>query len=142
MAIYSVGRRRIIVVLLLTSVLLLTLDLRGNAVLDRVRDGFAVAMTPVEVAADVVTSPVERAWESYRGYDALARETEALRERLARLDADSVVGFEHINCSHEVRMLRTEDDRLAKRRGLDRVGPELVVERATHDYDVREFIDA
>ncbi len=86
MAIYSVGRRRIIVVLILTSVLLLTLDLRGNAVLDRIRDGFAVAMTPVETAADVVTSPVERAWESYRNYDDLERENEALRDRLARIE--------------------------------------------------------
>jgi rod shape-determining protein MreC len=46
MAIYTVGRRRIIVALLLTLVLLLTLDLRGNPVLDRVRDGFARAMAP------------------------------------------------------------------------------------------------
>ena len=38
MAIYTVGRRRVIVALLLTLILLLTLDLRGNAVLDRVRD--------------------------------------------------------------------------------------------------------
>ena len=86
MAIYSVGRRRIVIVLLLTSVLLLTLDLRGSAVLDRVRDVAAVSMTPVETAVDVVTSPVERAWESYTNYDELERENEALRERLARIE--------------------------------------------------------
>ena len=53
MAIYSVGRRRVIIALLLTSALLLTLDLRGNAALDRVRDGFSRVMQPVEDATEV-----------------------------------------------------------------------------------------
>ena len=50
MAIYSVGRKRVILALLLTSVLLLTLDLRGNPVIDRARDGFERVMNPVESA--------------------------------------------------------------------------------------------
>ena len=37
MPLYTPGRRRAIVLLLLTSVLLLTLDLRGNAVFDTAR---------------------------------------------------------------------------------------------------------
>ena len=86
MAIYSVGRRRVIVVLLLTSALLLTLDLRGSAVLDRARDAFAVAMTPVETATEVVTNPAERLWNAYREYDDLERENQALRERLDRVE--------------------------------------------------------
>ena len=40
MPLYTPGRRRAIVLLLLTSVLLLTLDLRGNAIFDAVRSGF------------------------------------------------------------------------------------------------------
>lgn len=80
MAIYTVGRRRVIIALLLTSALILTLDLRGNAVLDRARDAFGVAMEPVETAADVVTNPVRRLWNAYANYDDLERENEALRE--------------------------------------------------------------
>ena len=79
MAIYTVGRRRIIVALLLTLVLLLTLDLRGNPVLDRVRDGFARAMAPIESAMDVITTPVSRAWNGVTQYDDLERENEALQ---------------------------------------------------------------
>ncbi len=105
MAVYSVGRRRIIVVLLLSSVLLLTLDLRGNAVLDRVRDAFAVAMTPVEIAADVVTSPVERALESYTNYDDLERENEALRDRLARIEGSQAAAEAAIIDSQKIREL-------------------------------------
>ena len=81
MAIYTVGRRRVVVALLLTSALVLTLDLRGNAVLDRARDAFGVAMDPVETAAEVVTNPVERLWDSYSNYDDLERENEVLRAR-------------------------------------------------------------
>ena len=85
MAIYTVGRRRVIVALLLTLLLLLTLDLRGNPVLDRVRDGFARAMAPIESATDVITTPVSRAWNSVTQYDDLERENEALQDRLDRL---------------------------------------------------------
>ncbi len=85
MAIYSVGRRRVIVALLLTLILLLTLDLRGNAVLDRVRDGFATAMSPLESATDVVTTPLGRAWKGVSRYDDLERENEALQDELDRL---------------------------------------------------------
>ena len=35
MAIYSVGRKRVILALLLTTALLLTLDLRGNPIIER-----------------------------------------------------------------------------------------------------------
>lgn len=85
MAIYTVGRRRIIAALLLTLVLLLTLDLRGNPVLDRVRDGFARAMAPIESAMDVITTPVSRAWNGVTQYDDLERENEALQDQLDRL---------------------------------------------------------
>ena len=85
MAIYTVGRRRVIVALLLTLVLLLTLDLRGNPILDRVRDGFARAMAPIESATDVITTPVSQAWNGITQYDDLERENEALQDQLDRL---------------------------------------------------------
>ena len=84
MAIYTVGRRRVIIALLLTGALLLTLDLRGNPVLDTIRDGFSRAMAPVEQATDVVTTPVQRAWNSFSNYDDLERENQALRDEIDR----------------------------------------------------------
>ncbi|MGA7756807.1 MAG: rod shape-determining protein MreC [Ilumatobacteraceae bacterium] len=85
MAIYSVGRKRIILALLLTSVLLLTLDLRGNPVIDAVRDGFGVVLDPVESATGVVTNPIERAWHGITNYDDLEQENLALQEQVDRL---------------------------------------------------------
>ena len=73
--------------------------------LDRVRDAAAVAMTPVETAVDVVTSPVERAWESYTNYDDLERENEALRERLARIEGSQAAAEAAIIDAQRIREL-------------------------------------
>lgn len=85
MAIYSVGRKRVILALLLTSVLLLTLDLRGNPFIDRVRDGFERVLDPVESATGVVTNPIERVWNGVLNYDDLEDENLALQEQVDRL---------------------------------------------------------
>jgi rod shape-determining protein MreC len=85
MAIYSVGRKRVILALLLTTVLLLTLDLRGNPVVDAVREGFSVAMRPVQAATGVVTNPIEQAWRGIVNYDDLEEENQALQEQVDRL---------------------------------------------------------
>ena len=85
MAIYSVGRKRVILALLLTTALLLTLDLRGNAVIDAGREGFAQVMRPVETATGVVTNPIERIWHGITDYDDLERENIALQEQVDRL---------------------------------------------------------
>jgi rod shape-determining protein MreC len=85
MAIYSVGRKRVILALLLTTVLLLTLDLRGNPVIDAAREGFTQVMRPVESATGVVTNPIERIWHGITNYDDLERENLALQEQVDRL---------------------------------------------------------
>ncbi len=92
MAIYSVGRRRVIVALLLTSALLLTLDLRGNPVVDRARDAMAVVIDPIDTAVGVVATPVERAWNGIVNYDDLENENEALQEEVDRLIGTQVSG--------------------------------------------------
>jgi rod shape-determining protein MreC len=85
MAIYSIGRKRVILALLLTTVLLLTLDLRGNPVIDAARDGFTRVMRPVEAATGVVTNPLQQIWNGIVDYDDLERENLALQEQVDRL---------------------------------------------------------
>ena len=84
MAVYSPGRRRAILLLVLTSLLLITIDLRGNALLDAARDGFDRAMRPIEDAAEVVARPVRNAWRGITRYDDLEAENERLE---AQIDA-------------------------------------------------------
>ena len=85
MAIYSVGRKRVILALLLTTVLLLTLDLRGNPAIDAAREGFTQVLRPVETATNVVTNPIEQIWNGITNYDDLEEENIALQEQVDRL---------------------------------------------------------
>jgi rod shape-determining protein MreC len=84
LASFSPGRRRVIVALALSSVLLLTLDLRGNQVFDGIRSGFSVVMSPFDRAAEVATAPVVRLWRAYDDYDRVVEENRALH---AQVDA-------------------------------------------------------
>jgi len=83
-AIYSMGRRRVITLLALSSILLITLDLRGNAVIDRARGLFSIILSPFDTAARTISRPLVNAWHGITDYDRLARENEALREQVDR----------------------------------------------------------
>lgn len=90
MPIYTPGRRRAIALLLLTSILLLTLDLRGNEVFDAARTGFDKVMEPFESAADVVTRPIQNAWNGITDYEDLSESNRQLQEQLEAQRADIV----------------------------------------------------
>lgn len=103
MAIYSAGRRRTIIILLLTSVLLITLDLRGNAIFNAARTGFSYAIRPFEIAGEVITTPVARVWSGITEVDDLKAEN----ERLQRLVDESLnIRVSGLNAMIENRDLR------------------------------------
>ncbi len=80
MARMPVGRRRIILLLILTAILLLTLDVRGNRFLDGSRSAFTWALSPLETAIRVVARPVELAWQGITNYPELKEENRRLQE--------------------------------------------------------------
>lgn len=82
MAVYSMGRKRAIALLVLTSILLITLDIRGSALVDRARSLFALVIEPFDTAARTVTRPVINAWRGLTDYRDLQRENEELRAEI------------------------------------------------------------
>src|SRR3954452_11874931 len=90
MPLYTPGRRRAILLLLLTSILLLTLDLRGNAVFDAARTGFNKFMDPLESAADVATRPIRDAWHGIMDYEQVKDENERLQDELDAQRGDQI----------------------------------------------------
>lgn len=79
----SLSRRRVVVLLILTSLLLITLDRRGhNAFIDKARQAFAVVMRPFDVAAEAVSKPIANAWYGITHYDNLKAENEALHNQV------------------------------------------------------------
>ena len=82
MALYSMGRRRVIALLVLTSILLVTLDQRGSAIIDRTRSVMSLVLEPFDAAARVISRPVVNAWKGITQYDELVRENERLQEQI------------------------------------------------------------
>jgi rod shape-determining protein MreC len=81
----SLSRRRVVVLLVLTSLLLITLDRRGNnAFIDKARQAFAVVIRPFDVAAEAVSKPIANAWYGITNYDNLRAENEALNDQIER----------------------------------------------------------
>jgi rod shape-determining protein MreC len=85
------GRRRIIALLVLSSLLLITLDIRGNAGIDKARSAFALLMRPFDTAARAVSRPIVDAWRGIDDYERLQKENEALR---AQVDAQRGASIE------------------------------------------------
>ena len=122
MAVYSAGRRRTMIILLLSSILLITLDLRGNAVFNAARSGFGYALRPFEIAGDVVTRPIERAWRGITQFDELRHQNEALQRQI---DAQKSAEIAAENALIENRLLRAQAG-LESLGAYDKVSAEII----------------
>ncbi|HTH07406.1 MAG TPA: rod shape-determining protein MreC [Ilumatobacteraceae bacterium] len=87
---FSLSRKRVIVLVILTCLLLITLDKQGNPVIDKARAGFAVVLRPFDTAIEAVALPIERAWNGIMNYDDVERENEALRDQLAQMRGNDI----------------------------------------------------
>ena len=82
----SLSRKRVFVLLILTSLLLITLDRRNNVVIDKVRTGFQTALTPFDTAAEAIARPIARTWNGITDYDRLEKENQALQRPARRAE--------------------------------------------------------
>ncbi len=87
----SLSRRRVILLVALTGMLLITLDKRGNPIIDRVRSVFStLIMRPVDTATNAVVLPLERAWDGIVHYDDVQRERDALYDQVQHMRGNDV----------------------------------------------------
>lgn len=84
------------IALLLTSVLLLAIDVQDSSLFDRGRRGFQYVLDPLESGAEVVTRPVRNAWRGITEYDELADENEELRQQIETQRADQIVARAYV----------------------------------------------
>jgi rod shape-determining protein MreC len=78
----------VLLVLTLVAVTLITLDARGVAVFDGVRNVASDVFAPVRGAFDWVTTPFRNAWNGMTGFGDLEQENRELRDELDALRAD------------------------------------------------------
>ncbi len=100
-----IGRRRVVTLLVLTALLLLTLDLRGAAGLNVVRSGFVQVMSPVETAARVVTRPVTNTWRAVTTFDEVREENLDLREQIDAQRGNEIAARNAIIQNQQLRAL-------------------------------------
>jgi len=85
------GRSRFtLVVLVLASITILTLDFRGSGPVDGLRSGADSVFSPVRGVADSVAEQFSNAWGGVTGYDDLERENERLRRRIDTLEGQQI----------------------------------------------------
>jgi rod shape-determining protein MreC len=98
-------RRRALLLLVLTCILLITLDQRDSGVISNVREGFSYIFRPFEGVTRAVTRPVRNAWRGITNYDELERENLYLRDQLARQAGNSAAAEAFVREHYELRTL-------------------------------------
>ena len=83
-------RRRAIVLLILTSIILITLDLQNSSAVSGLRSFFGVIFRPVESTTRVVTRPVSNAWHGIFDYNNVLDENDQLREKIAQQEGATI----------------------------------------------------
>lgn len=78
----NLSRWRVFVLLVLTCLLFVTLDRRGNAVIERARSGFDTVLHPFDTAVDAIAKPIANVWFAISNYDDLQDENARLRDQL------------------------------------------------------------
>ena len=102
MAGQSFTRRRVILLLALTSLILVTLDLRSSGFTNGLRDAFGVVFRPVESAVRVVTNPIQNVWNGITNYDKVAAENRKLKDLVARQEGAAIANIAGIREAQEL----------------------------------------
>jgi rod shape-determining protein MreC len=89
------GRSRFtLIVLVLVSITIITLDFRGFGPLEGLKSGVNSVFSPVRAVGDAVFGPIGNAWEGIFGGGDLADENERLRRENAELRGAAALGEE------------------------------------------------
>jgi len=120
--VYSFTRRRLIVVLLLTSVLLLTLDGSNSGLVGGVKDAFGVVFRPVERFANVVSRPLSNVWRGVLDYSDMRKENLALKDLLVKQEGAAIAATASVREAQELLALNG----LPTLAGIDSVTAQVV----------------
>jgi len=120
--VYSFTRRRLIVVLLLTSVMLLTLDRSNSGLVGGVKDSFGVVFRPVERFANVISRPLSNVWRGVLDYSDMRKENLALKDLLVKQEGAAIAATASVREAQELLALNG----LPTLAGIDSVTAQVV----------------
>ena len=102
MADFSFTRRRAILLLSLTSVILITMDMRGSSVINFTRSAFGVVFRPIESATKVVTRPIGNAWNGITHYNDVVKENHRLNDLVAFNEGSTISAIASVREAQEL----------------------------------------
>lgn len=102
MADLSFTRRRAILLLSLTSVILITMDLRGSSIINFTRSAFGVVFRPIESATKVVTRPIGNAWNGITNYNDVVKENNRLNDLVAFSEGSTISAIASVREAQEL----------------------------------------
>jgi cell shape-determining protein MreC len=111
-----------IVVLLLTSILLITLDMRDSGLVGGIRDTFGAVFRPVERFTNVVTTPISNAWRGVVDYAELRKENLALKDLIVKQEGSAIAAAATVREAQELLALNG----LPTLAGIDSVTAQVV----------------
>jgi rod shape-determining protein MreC len=130
-----------LVLLVLTSITVLTLDFRGSSVIRELRGAAATVFSPFRSVADTVFGPVGDAWNGAFNYDDVRRENDELRKQLDQARADAAAGQQSTKELEELR----KADQLAVLSSIDNVTADVIggpVTNFAHTIELSKGSDA
>lgn len=97
-----ISRRRAILVLALTSVMLITLDMQGSGFASGFRSTFRGFFRPVEGVVRVVTNPISSLWHAMADYNDVVHENKRLRDLVARQEGAAIANIATLREAQEL----------------------------------------
>jgi rod shape-determining protein MreC len=101
-AVAQLTRRRAIILLVLTSIILITLDLQNSSAISGLRNVFGTIFRPVESTTRVITRPISNAWHGIFDYNDVLDENDRLREKVAQQDGATVAAAASVRLAQEL----------------------------------------
>ena len=102
MAVAQSTRRRAIILLVLTSIILITLDLQNSSAVSGLRNVFGTIFRPVESTTRVITRPISNAWHGIFDYNDVLDENDRLREKVAQQEGATVAAAASVRLAQEL----------------------------------------
>jgi rod shape-determining protein MreC len=110
MPVYSVSRRRAIALLAVSSILLITLDLQGNSVVNGLRNVFSTIFQPIQSSARVMTRPLGNTWQGITNYGELEAENARLQDQLDQQEGAFIAALATVRDAQELLALNGIDN--------------------------------
>ena len=95
-------RRRALILLVLTSIILITLDLQNSSAISGLRSVFGVVFRPIESTTRVITRPVSNVWNGIINYNNVLDDNDRLREKIAQQEGATIAAAASVRLSQEL----------------------------------------